>query len=185
MSLALFFDTETTGLPIAYGSMLGFQPRIIEISGQLIDLKTWKNVATISQLINPQETITERITQLTGITNDQLKAKDVPLFKDIAGQFQQLANRATAIVAHRLTFDLDMLDYEYQRLGKQFKPPLHKVCTIEWTAHLTGKNLKLVDLFKQYGKGEHTAHRASEDVSMMIDLCKRFKPLRKGLQSLC
>ncbi len=184
MSIALFFDTETTGLPIAYGSKLRDQPRIIEVSARLIDLKSWETIAVLSQLVNPKQEISDRIKSLTGITNEQLQAKDVPEFKDIAGQFQLLSNRAKAIVAHRLTFDLDMVSYEYQRLGQVYKPPSRKVCTIEWTAHLTGKNLKLVDLFAKYGKGEFTAHRASEDVSMMVELCKQFKPLRRALQSI-
>ena len=101
--------------------------------------------------------------------------------------FETLSDKASALVAHRLTFDLDMIRYEYQRLEEVYREPPHLVCTVEWTHHIDGKNLKLVELFERFGKDESsqfTAHRASEDVGMMIEICKRYTPLREAFESI-
>ena len=87
-NLIVVFDTETTGLPLHPDAPLEKQPKIIELGAALLD-ETGAVVDTFQQLLHPGEDITEEITKITGITNEQLK--DQPKFVDVLPQLRDFA----------------------------------------------------------------------------------------------
>ncbi len=159
-------DTETTGL----------SPRkneLIEISA--IKYNDFEPVEKISYLIKPKAEISEKITELTRITNemaaDALPVEDVmPLVQGFVGDYN--------IVGHNIEFDMDFLTangfvvgkkqkiYDNLQLSRKLLKPLHDVYDkVEEMYMLDGdvKNYKLTTLCEYYGIYRDDAHRALSD----------------------
>lgn len=91
------FDFETTGLSPT-------EDTIIEIAA--IRIRNGKQVGTFSLLIDPEREVPEFITNLTGITNEDVKgqptlAQALPFFLKFIGN--------SLVVAHNAAFDLSFL----------------------------------------------------------------------------
>jgi DNA polymerase III epsilon subunit-like protein len=160
------FDTETTGLVENRTVKLDKQPEIIEFYGALVNLDTGKVLKEIDQLFKPSREISEEITKITGIDNDMVA--NSPPFKQFADVIKTLLQNAPAVLAHNLSFDIDMVELEMERLGKKVEWP-HKICTVEQTKHLKGFRLKLSLLHEHlFGTPFSGAHRAKVDVEALI-----------------
>lgn len=162
----LLFDTETTNLLKPSAANVRDQPRIIEFFGMLCD-EDGKEIDRFETLINPGIPITEEITRITGLTNEDVR--DAGSFAEVADQIQGIISAASAVVAHNLSFDYAMVSIEFDRLsGRKCLWPLVRICTVENTEHLKGTRLKLMDLHAHlFGVGFEAAHRARNDVMAM------------------
>lgn len=160
----LVFDTETTGLIDNTLKRLDKQPYVIEFYGMLV--QDGNLVSDLDLLIKPPIPISKEITKITGITNEMVK--NSPSFQEVAGQIANFFSQADRTVAHNLTYDLQMIEFEFNRLGMIIPMPSKKLCTVEGTEHLKGHRLKLTELheylFDVPFKG---AHRAKEDVEAL------------------
>jgi len=87
-------DLETTGLKPA-------QDAIIEVGA--VKFRDGEIVETFSTLVNPGRPIPYEITQLTGITDQQVIGK--PRFDQIAGQLMRFVGQLP-VVGHNVAFDL-------------------------------------------------------------------------------
>jgi DNA polymerase III subunit epsilon len=96
--------------------------RITEIGA--VKIRNHKITDEWRSLINPQRSIPNIITRLTGITNDMVR--DAPLFAEIADSFMQFMGDGV-FVAHNVNFDYGFISYEYERLERRFHFP--KLCT--------------------------------------------------------
>ena len=117
-------DVETTGLsPRSCG--------IIEIG--LVKVSGLKIVDTYSSFINPGKDIPYFITQLTGITNEDVY--DAPFFEDIADEITEFIGD-DILTAHNLSFDSSFLKKEFMYCGKE---PLNNLglCTLNYPAVCT------------------------------------------------
>src|SRR5699024_12084086 len=66
------------------------------------------------QKINPKVPIPNRITALTGLSDEDVK--DSPTFEEVAPDiFKLLKNRV--FIAHNVNFDLTFLNREFKRIG--------------------------------------------------------------------
>ncbi|XIF20232.1 MAG: hypothetical protein AJITA_00965 [Acetilactobacillus jinshanensis] len=65
-------------------------------------------------MINPLQTIPERITQLTGITNAMVQK--APTFRNIASLLYHMLQN-TVFVAHNVNFDFPFLNHELKEIG--------------------------------------------------------------------
>lgn len=108
-------DVETTG-----GS--GDQHRITELAA--VKVRDGKVVDRFQTLINPQRTIPQKITRLTGITDDMVAG--APPFSDVADEFAAFMGDAI-FAAHNVNFDYGFVSREYGRLGRRFRHA--KLCT--------------------------------------------------------
>ena len=173
----LFFDTETTGLLKPKGTPLALQPRIIELYA-VLTTKRNNVISEIDQLIQPGIPLPPEITRITGIDDQDLDGQ--PPFAAVAGTFKDMLRNAGAVVGHNLTFDMDVVTNDFKRA--KLKPPRwpnRRVCTVEQTEHLTGKRLKLGDLYyRLFGEPMGKAHRAKEDVTAMRKCY--FRLVKKG-----
>jgi len=172
----LVFDTETTGLLMNSAVDVKRQPKVIEACLLSFNDKG-KIVSKVDELIYPGEPISEKITAITNITNDDLKGK--PPFKAVAPKIVAAIEKADVVVAHNLTFDMSMIDNELKRIGQKVKWPKRRICTVEQTQHLKGFNLNLGLLHEHlFGAPHEGAHRAEADV-MALARCY-FELIKKG-----
>src|SRR5574344_796680 len=100
----IVFDTETTGFNPGVGDSM------IEIGG--VKLQNGEVVDRFDELINPGHHIDEAITNVTDISDDDVKESDneenvIKRFKEWIGDLP--------LVAHNATFDKNMLDMAYYK----------------------------------------------------------------------
>lgn len=161
------FDTETTGT--------SNNDSIIEIGamkvrgGQVID--------EFEALINPGRYITMVITNLTGITNQDLMGQ--PTEEEVVPQFMEWLSDVDLLVAHNLPFDARMLKNTCRRIGIPNYAG-QGVCTLQMARKtLPGQSHKLGDLCQFFGIELTNAHRAIYDVRATESL---FRELRQNQQ---
>ena len=149
------FDLETTGLDLV-------KDRIIQIS--YIKVSPNGEEERGNELVNPEKPIDPLITQLTGISNDDVKGK--PTFKQLA---QTLADKFTGCDFagfNSNNFDIPLLAEEFLRAGIDFdfsKCRLIDACTI--FRKMERRNLAAAYKFYCGRKMEEDfeAHRADQD----------------------
>ena len=105
MRLAVFFDTETTGLPLFnHPSEDPRQPHIVQLAACLVDLDTRNTIASMDVIIQPDGwTIPDEVAEIHGITTEHAKAVGVPA-KLALQMFLELATGRLRI-AHNEQFD--------------------------------------------------------------------------------
>lgn len=96
------FDLETTGTD-------SYLDRIIEIAA--VRYKDGKVVSKFVHLIDPETEISENISILTGITNDDVKGK--PRIDDILPEFIRFTGDSP-LVGHNINFDLSFINVNLQ-----------------------------------------------------------------------
>ena len=105
MKLAIFFDTETTGLPLFNEpSEDPRQPHLVQLAACLVDLDTRNTIASMDVIIKPNGwTIPDEVAAIHGITTEH--ALDVGVSEvQAVGMFMSLwADRLR--IAHNQSFD--------------------------------------------------------------------------------
>jgi DNA polymerase-3 subunit epsilon len=106
MNTLLFYDTETTGLPLySEPSTDPRQPHITQIAAELCNAETGETLAAMNVLIKPADwTIPDDIATLTGITTEKARAFGVPI-GDALNLFFGMWTYDTVRVAHNQPFD--------------------------------------------------------------------------------
>lgn len=171
--LGIAFDTETTGLVLHPSAKLSLQPRIIELGAVLFSLETGETDEEISILINPEIEITDEITGITGISNDDVR--DAPTLRSVMPSIVRAFGSAAAVVAHNLPFDRAMIRNELARLGMtEFPWPGREFCTIELYRPEWGREMKLVELYAAaLGCELAQTHRALDDVRALMEVIRK------------
>ena len=171
-------DTETTGLILNTGKSLSRQPRVTEICAFIYNDKG-KILEGFDGLFRlPEgEKLSEEVKAITHLTDEDLRGK--PSFAERADEVRTFLSKGDVIVAHNLSFDMEMIDNEIKRtdLGP-INWPKRKICTVEQTKHLRGFNLNLNSLHEYLFYEPHiNAHRAEADVKALarcyFELIKR------------
>lgn len=169
----IVMDTETTGLPNSEGAPLDSQPRIIEFAAIKLDDEL-NEISRLEFICNPMCQLSDIITKITGLRNSDVDDK-LPF----TNYYQQLCDfflGCDKLVAHNATFDVSLLRFELQRMGKlcNFPWPSVHICTIEKTMHYHGYRLNLGKLHKKLTGEEHVngAHRAMPDVEALVRCVK-------------
>ncbi|MFH1745227.1 MAG: 3'-5' exonuclease [bacterium] len=187
----LFFDTETTGIPINYRAPitdLNNWPRLVQIAWIRYD----ENENKISQdgyIIKPEGfEIPEDASRVHGITTEEALANGKNL-KRILNKFSNDIGESKVIVAHNMNFDEKIVGAEFLR--KKISHNLFDIirfCTMKEATNfcrLPGNNggykwPRLSELhIKLFGKDFEDAHDASSDV----EACARcfFEMKKKGI----
>src|SRR5690554_66008 len=94
----VFVDVETTGLNASMDRIIEIHMLRLENSGQVTEYGT---------LINPQRPLPARITEITGLTDHDMK--DSPIESKVAASIRHFMGNGTP-VAHNLQFDLRFLN---------------------------------------------------------------------------
>ncbi|MGL4890116.1 MAG: DNA polymerase III subunit epsilon, partial [Aeromonas veronii] len=110
--------------------------------------------------------------QVHGITDEFLR--DKPSFSQIADEFLEFI-RGAELIAHNAPFDVSFMDYEFSKLGLNFKTA--DICTITDTLAMArdlfpGKRNNLDVLCDRYGidNSHRTLHGALLDAEILADV---------------
>jgi DNA polymerase-3 subunit epsilon len=150
-----FVDIETTG-----GSH--FTSRVLEVG--VVRVEGNRVVATYKSLVQPGEPIPSFITNLTGITDDDVAA--APRFETIAPELAEILDGAV-FVAHNVRFDYSFLKMEFERLGVPFRPQLLCTVRLSWRLFPQFRTHKLADLIARHGLSAPARHRAYDDADCL------------------
>lgn len=151
----IVFDLETTGLDLV-------RDRIIQIS--YIKVMPDGNEERENLLINPGKNIPQEVTELTGISDDDVK--DAPSFKDVAQQLNKKMKNCDFAGYNSNHFDIPMLAEEFLRAGIDFDFSKSRLIDAQTIFHkMERRNLAAAYKFYCGRKMEEdfTAHRADED----------------------
>jgi DNA polymerase III subunit epsilon len=151
----VFVDIETNGLNHIRG-------RIIEVAA--IRVEGGRVTREYNQLIDPGTPLPQFITNLTGITEHDLR--DAPLFMAVADELLEVMDGAI-FVAHNVRFDYSFLKQEFKRIGKSFSP--RQLCTVRLSRALypAQRSHKLQSLIDRHGFAADHRHRAYDDAYVL------------------
>jgi DNA polymerase III subunit epsilon len=152
----VFVDVETTGASALNG-------QIIEIG--IIRVENGRVVDTYQTLLQPHRFISTLITQITGITNDDLEGK--PRFDEVALLVRDLLSDAI-FVAHNARFDYGFIKTEFKRLGIDWNAKT--LCTVKVSRSLfpTERSHSLETIINSHHIPVKARHRAYDDAEAML-----------------
>lgn len=160
------FDIETTGLSAA-------RDKITEISA--VKVENGVITDTFSTFANPEMPIPQKITQLTGITDDMVK--DAPSQSEAVGAFLEFAGD-NVLVAHNAPFDTSFIAKACEDMGREYNYTSIDTVAISRAILTDIKNCKLDTVAKFLRLGDFNHHRATDDAEMLarifINLCQRL-----------
>ena len=146
-------DFETTGINTTYNE-------IIEIGA--VKVYKGKIIDQFSTFVNPRRNISQTITNLTTITNDDVR--NAPFIEDLMPKFLEFI-RGTIIVAQNAKFDIGHLKRNVKRLNYEYENyPVIDTMQIGRArySHII-KKFNLEELCKAFNVTLETHHRAIED----------------------
>ena len=171
----IIFDTETTGLPSPIIKGLDSQPHIVEFAAIKLDGNTLEEIDRIQFLVKPPISMPIEVVKIHGITDAKLEHENPFSF-----YYQPLVDffiGTEIIIAHNVAFDICMLKFELQRLGRitQFPwPPIH-ICTVNQTIKMLNYRLTLMQLYEHLFKRPFVdAHRAMNDVGALTSIVREL-----------
>ena len=160
------FDIETTGLSAA-------RDKITEIGA----VKVENGIITdkFSTFVNPEMPIPQKITQLTGITDEMVK--DAPSQSEAVSAFLEFAGD-NVLVAHNAPFDTSFIAKACEDMGREYNYTSIDTVAISRAILTDIKNCKLDTVARFLRLGEFNHHRATDDAEMLakifITLCRRL-----------
>jgi DNA polymerase III epsilon subunit-like protein len=120
----------------------------------------------------------DKTKEATHLTDADLT--DQPTFVQVSNRVRNLLHQSMVdiVVGHHLSFDMEMIDLEMERLKLELPWPSTRICTIEQTTHHFGRRMKLGELYQALiGEDHKDAHRAMGDVdatlACLIEMRKR------------
>ena len=193
----LVFDSETTGLSktqIISPSTIHLWPHVVQFSYIVFDMEANEIVKIKDSIIKVPDgfTITEENAKIHGITTEISLAKGVDLLPVLEEFFADF-DSADHIVGHNVSFDINMIKAELQRLimnsfNEKLQEYLTKIntstkfyCTMQETIELCAIELKdkygrsykkfpkLVELYqKMFGVTPKNLHNSLNDVIVCL-----------------
>lgn len=156
----VFLDIETTGGSPHYS-------RITEIGA--VRVEKGKITKQYSQLLQPEESVPWRITQLTGISDEMLW--DAPRFADIIHELELLLSGAL-FVAHNVNFDFSFIQMEFAKIGSRFD--IDRLCTARLSRSLYPKQVRhnLDTVIRAHNIKVINRHRALDDAKALHEFYK-------------
>mgnify|MGYP000394117213 FL=1 len=160
------FDIETTGLSAT-------RDKITEIGA--VKVENGVITDTFSTFANPEMPIPQKITQLTGITDDMVK--DAPSQSEAVGAFLEFAGD-NVLVAHNAPFDTSFIAKACEDMSREYNYTSIDTVAISRAILTDIKNCKLDTVAKFLRLGDFNHHRATDDAEMLarifINLCQRL-----------
>lgn len=193
MNIKLFFDTETTGLPL-YSEPSGDprQPHIVQLGAQLVDIDQDRTISSLDVIIKPDGwVIPEDVAALHGITTEHAMLVGIPeraALEALLGLWRAAGER----VAHNESFDARIVRIAIKRLlqddqlADEWKAaPAY--CTARNATDLvqipkaSGRGYKMPTLAEAYrhfkGRDLINAHRALADTKACRDVYNGIRGL--------
>lgn len=191
MTIALFYDTETTGLPLfKEPSEHPGQPHIVQLAACLVDLTTRKLINSMDVIICPDGwTIPDEVAAIHGITTERALDEGVPEASAV-GVFMDMWAQAKTRIAHNEQFDARILRIALMRFKSESIADHWKAGNAECTAKLATpicqipptakmvragfnkfKTANLAEAYRHFtGKELENAHSAMADVQGCMEV---------------
>ena len=134
MNLALFFDTETTGLPLfKEPSEDPRQPHIVQLAAALVDLDRRRAIASMDVIVRPAGwVIPDDVAALHGITTEH--AMDVGVPEALAVDMLLDLWQGRLRIAHNESFDARIVRIAMKRYNDGYQPVLAIQPSDTWKA---------------------------------------------------
>jgi len=148
----VIFDMETTGLSAVYNT-------IIEIGA--VKIKNGTVIDRFETFVDPKETISNKITEITGITNEMVQG--APELREVLPRFKAFMEDSI-LVAHNARFDLGFLNMGLKKIGDQeVTNPVIDTVELARFLYPKMKNYKLNTLCKAFNIELVDHHQALND----------------------
>lgn len=159
-------DIETTGLDRS--------ARIIELGA--VRIRHGRKVASYSQLVNPQIPIPAKVTQITGITDRDVRHQ--PTIDKALPRFYAFCGQDTWIGHNIRRFDLPVIAREAERADVGM-PDVSFYDTLEISQTLLPQldRHRLLDLIRYFGIAKTERHRAADDAAQTAQVFERLKQI--------
>jgi len=131
-NIALFYDTETSGLPLfSEPSEHPAQPHIVQLGAILVDLDTRREIASLDVIVRPDGwVIPDEVAKIHGITTEHAKDVGIPEAVAVDMLFELWGERQR--IGHNEQFDARIV----RIAAKRFRDPKDPVLAIppsdEW-----------------------------------------------------
>ena len=173
---AIYFDTETSGLDCSECKVIELAMLVVE-DGEIIE--------EYDEFIDIEEKLDPGITNLTGITDDDLAEKGV--YEDVvADDLKEKLTPGTVMIAHNCQFDLSFI---YYLLKRHYSGQAHEILSnLNWIDTVTVLKdrkeypHKLIDAVEHYGIDEVNFHRAIDDTKALYDVTQAMIGERDDLE---
>lgn len=157
-STYVIFDIETTGLSST-------NDMITEIGA--IKIKNGEIIDTFSQLINPEMLISEKIINLTGITNEMVK--DMPTLGEVVYDFRNFIDDCV-LVAHNASFDVGFIREKFKQFNIEINNPVLDTLELARAVFPELKSHKLNVLAEHLNVNLENHHRAVDDARATAEI---------------
>ncbi len=154
----VIFDLETTGLSSTTCEIIEFGA-VKVMNGEIVD--------RFSSFVKPDHEISEEITKLTSITNDDVK--NARKINDILPEFLEFCGNCL-LIAHNADFDVGFVRAAAKKLDIPFNSPYLDTVGLSRFLNTDLKSHKLDVLAKYYGLGDFNHHRAVDDTEMLTQI---------------
>ena len=177
----VLFDTETTGLIYNRDEIIEFAAVVVEKQrGEILVTQEYDQLITLS----PGGFVPPQIVQLTGISNEDLRAKGIPKTRLCCDIARMIAGN-TLLLAYNAHFDLSFLYYLLLRDGD---PTVLKgkdkldLLTVYKDRHSYPH--KLCNAIEIYGLADKVvnSHRAVDDVLATLEVMKAMETEKADLE---
>ncbi len=159
MKQVLVFDVETTGLDYK-------MDQIIEFGGILLNEKM-EVVREISEFIQCDEPLPEKIIEITNITDDMLK--DGMKEEELAKMLNELITEETMLIAYNIQFDIGFFISLLERFGFKFKNNALLDCMVVYKDRHPYPH-RLLNAIETYQLDAVNSHRALDDAKATYQL---------------
>ncbi len=154
----IFFDLETTGISPYLNEIIEFGA-VKQVNGSIVERK--------QLFIKPSKPIPKTITELTSITNEDVK--DAKNIEEALIEIKEWIGDSI-LVAHNAFFDYSFLNSVYKKNGLgELKNPVIDTLKISWLVNKTLKNHRLGTVARNENQNydESIAHRADYDAEVL------------------
>lgn len=173
----LFFDTESTGLPINWKAPLtdlNNWPRLVQLAYLCFD-RAGNQTGSGNYIVKPEGfSIPREATAIHGISTSKALSEGIEL-KRVMDEFLAKVCMAEVLVAHNMSFDEKIVGAEFLRLGMENSlSAKKKICTMNESVNFCAiksaygyKWPKLSELHqKLFNSGFEESHNAIVDVAI-------------------
>ncbi len=178
----VLFDTETTGLLYSRDEIIEFAAVVVEqVAGQAKVVEEYDELIALT----PGNTVPPKITQLTGISTQDLREKGLPKAR-VAQDIARMISGNTLLLAYNAHFDLSFLFYFLLRHGEpgilKGKDKLDLLTVYRDRRSFPHKLCNAIEAYGLSGKVVNS-HRAVDDVLATVAVMEEMEKEKPDLEN--